>query len=332
MRKIIPASFIFMALFFPLVLMSCAGMTTPAIVNSDQDAVPDNYDNRHDFAKPKYYDKCPQTTPASVPVDKYGCPPDSDGDGVPDYLDKCPNTPSGVKVDKDGCPLDSDRDGVSDYLDKCPDTPAGMKVDQNGCPPPPVVEKAGSIADPCIGKTAKEVFVLLPDRDGKVGQVEVITTAGSQGLNKAWEATNVVGADQKPCESAVMDEKAVRDKFKEALDAEPALPVSFVVYFKSGSSAPIEESKKLIPEIAEAVKSHKAINVFVAGHTDSVASNKYNQKLSEKRAKTISNLLISQGVDKSVIEIGYYGEEKLLIATPDNVNEPGNRRVEVTVR
>lgn len=30
---------------------------------------------------------------------------DSDGDGVPDYRDKCPNTPAGQKVDKDGCPL-----------------------------------------------------------------------------------------------------------------------------------------------------------------------------------------------------------------------------------
>jgi OOP family OmpA-OmpF porin len=31
--------------------------------------------------------------------------PDSDGDGVPDFRDKCPNTPAGKKVDKDGCPL-----------------------------------------------------------------------------------------------------------------------------------------------------------------------------------------------------------------------------------
>ncbi|MBI4634271.1 MAG: outer membrane beta-barrel domain-containing protein [Deltaproteobacteria bacterium] len=59
---------------------------------------------------------------------------DSDGDGVPDTLDKCPGTPAGVKVDKDGCPLDSDRDGVLNYLDKCPDTPKGTAVDADGCP------------------------------------------------------------------------------------------------------------------------------------------------------------------------------------------------------
>ena len=63
---------------------------------------------------------------------------DSDNDGVPDNLDKCPGTPAGVAVDKDGCPLDSDNDGVPDYLDKCPGTPAGVKVDKDGCPPPVV--------------------------------------------------------------------------------------------------------------------------------------------------------------------------------------------------
>ena len=58
---------------------------------------------------------------------------DSDKDGVPDNLDKCPGTPSGMAVDKDGCPPDSDKDGVPDYLDKCPNTPVGVSVDKDGC-------------------------------------------------------------------------------------------------------------------------------------------------------------------------------------------------------
>jgi OOP family OmpA-OmpF porin len=72
-------------------------------------------------------------------VDRVGCPLDSDGDGVPDYLDKCPNTPRGVRVDREGCAVpvpsvsDSDGDGVPDNLDKCPDTPKGAKVDERGC-------------------------------------------------------------------------------------------------------------------------------------------------------------------------------------------------------
>ena len=59
---------------------------------------------------------------------------DSDGDGVPDDRDRCPDTPAGVAVDADGCPLDSDGDGVPDYKDRCPGTPAGTPVDADGCP------------------------------------------------------------------------------------------------------------------------------------------------------------------------------------------------------
>ena len=77
-------------------------------------------------------DKCPDT-PKGVRVDENGCPIDSDGDGVPDYKDNCPDTPAGVRVDEYGCPMDSDGDSVPDFRDKCPGTPAGAKVDANGC-------------------------------------------------------------------------------------------------------------------------------------------------------------------------------------------------------
>ncbi len=78
-------------------------------------------------------DKCPNT-PQGVQVYSDGCPIDLDQDGVPDYLDKCPNTPPGQPVDANGCPFDSDGDGVPDHLDQCPGTPAGVKVDGKGCP------------------------------------------------------------------------------------------------------------------------------------------------------------------------------------------------------
>lgn len=73
---------------------------------------------------------------------------DGDGDGVPDHLDKCPDTPWGSKVDEIGCPkepvatrliskksdsLDADNDGVLDPLDKCPQTPQTADVDEKGC-------------------------------------------------------------------------------------------------------------------------------------------------------------------------------------------------------
>lgn len=73
----------------------------------------------------------PDAAPAVVaaPVET-----DSDGDGVSDSRDDCPDTPAGVRVNSRGCPLDSDRDGVVDYRDACPNTPRGVDVDGRGCP------------------------------------------------------------------------------------------------------------------------------------------------------------------------------------------------------
>ncbi|MEM7077660.1 MAG: OmpA family protein [Pseudomonadota bacterium] len=77
-------------------------------------------------------DKCPTTPPGRL-VDADGCEFDGDGDGVVDGDDDCPETPAGVAVNDRGCPLDSDGDGVPDYLDECPDSEAGAKVDAKGC-------------------------------------------------------------------------------------------------------------------------------------------------------------------------------------------------------
>lgn len=58
---------------------------------------------------------------------------DSDGDGVMDENDHCPDTPKGYPVDELGCALDSDWDGVPDGADHCPNTPSGAEVDKRGC-------------------------------------------------------------------------------------------------------------------------------------------------------------------------------------------------------
>lgn len=77
-------------------------------------------------------DQCPDT-PVGVMVDARGCALDSDGDGVSDHFDQCPGTPRGVTVGKWGCRADSDRDGVFDDDDMCPDTPYGAQVNEKGC-------------------------------------------------------------------------------------------------------------------------------------------------------------------------------------------------------
>lgn len=74
---------------------------------------------------------CPGTEAAAYNVF------DSDGDGVPDSQDACPDTPLGVRVDSVGCrqesPQDTDGDGVLDPSDLCPNTPRGAEVDSSGC-------------------------------------------------------------------------------------------------------------------------------------------------------------------------------------------------------
>jgi len=283
MRKTIPAAFIFVAILIPFVLSSCAHISTPVLVDSDNDGVYDNYDYRSDYPTPLYYDQCPTSTPM------------------------------GVKVDNWGCPLDADKDGVPDYLDKCPDTPIGVKVDKDGCAP-----------------TAR--IVLVPEPDGKVGQISVTTAAGSQMLDKPWESTEVVSPDLISSRPKVMDEKEVRNIFKDALAAQPPPPAVFIMYFKLGNTELTKESLQLIPEILEAIKSQGSSHVRVIGHTDTVASIEYNRRLSRLRAKSVADVLVSRGVDRASIEIEYYGKEKLLIETPDGVAEPKNRRVEIIVR
>jgi OmpA-OmpF porin, OOP family len=100
--------------------------------------------------------------PLPVKVEEPPPPPpvDSDKDGVPDNLDKCPCTPAGVTVDKDGCPLDSDKDGVPDYLDKCPGTPAGVAVDNDGCP-----VKEEVVAKPVIIEKGRQTLNVKFDFD-----------------------------------------------------------------------------------------------------------------------------------------------------------------------
>ena len=68
---------------------------------------------------------------------------DSDADGVPDSIDRCPGTAAGMLVDQYGCMLDSDADGVPDTLDQCPDSPADTEVDEVGCSFPVIIDLPG---------------------------------------------------------------------------------------------------------------------------------------------------------------------------------------------
>ncbi len=122
--------------------------------DSDNDGVPDALDKCANTAQLmklpadfKYASSVnPQRLKAGAqayPVDKNGCEPDNDGDGVINSQDYCPDDSKEAiakGVAKNGCPRHSDRDGTPDYRDKCPDTPRGVKTDKNGCEIDPVLK------------------------------------------------------------------------------------------------------------------------------------------------------------------------------------------------
>jgi outer membrane protein OmpA-like peptidoglycan-associated protein len=176
------------------------------------------------------------------------------------------------------------------------------------------------------------VVVLVPDPDGRVGQVTVSNQAGSQTLTQAGQATYIKDVNTGPQPPVVMPEEEINKRFGDALAARPAPPVSFLFYFHPNSTALAADSQALLPQIVTAIKERGAVDISVVGHCDTTGNDAYNLRLSRQRAETVAKMLMSQGVEAKYLEITSHGKRRLLVPTGDNVDEPRNRRVEVTVR
>jgi outer membrane protein OmpA-like peptidoglycan-associated protein len=72
--------------------------------------------------------------------------------------------------------------------------------------------------------------------------------------------------------------------------------------------------------------------IAVVGHTDTMGTAGSNIELGLRRANAIRSVLIDAGVDAALIEATSHGEADLLVKTADEVPEPRNRRVDITVR
>jgi outer membrane protein OmpA-like peptidoglycan-associated protein len=180
-----------------------------------------------------------------------------------------------------------------------------------------------------VGQT---LVVLLPDPgDGAVGRASVTNAAGAVELSGARELTSV-STNQQPGPVIVISESELQRLFGAALQAMPPAPQQFNLFFRFESEELTDESRALLPQILEAVKGRPVPEVAVTGHTDTTGPAAINVELGLRRATAIRALLISAGVDASLIEVGSHGEADLLIKTADNVNEPRNRRVDISVR
>ena len=109
------------------------------------------------------------------------------------------------------------------------------------------------------------------------------------------------------------------------------------VNFASGSheiqASEQEKLEESLSKIEGAIEKYGAlakIRLFVAGHTDTVADSAFNRTLSRSRARSIGLWFKKQGVKIPLLYAGF-GEDMLMVETPDNTDEPKNRRAEYIV-
>lgn len=231
---------------------------------------------------PDKYDMCPDTPPG-VKVDEFGCPVDSDGDGVPDYLDECPDTPEGFLVDELGCIADSDGDGVPDDRDRCPFTPLGVAVDEFGCPIDSDGDGVPDYLDECLG-TPKGYYV------NQYGCV-------------LW----VPDFDANPNQKLVL-------YIDQLFTKEPGLNAF---------------GKSELGFIAKRISQSKYPDWAIVGHSDNVGEPAANRFLSSEWAKVIFFYFIEAGIDSSNLRYTGVGSETPIANNATEEGRSQNRRIEI---
>jgi outer membrane protein OmpA-like peptidoglycan-associated protein len=112
----------------------------------------------------------------------------------------------------------------------------------------------------------------------------------------------------------------------------PAPARTFLVFFDWNRADLTARARQIIGEAAQARTRQAVTRIEVNGHTDTSGSARYNQGLSERRAAAVAAELVRLGVPRGEIVTRGFGQSQLLVATPDNVREPQNRRVEIILR
>ena len=176
-----------------------------------------------------------------------------------------------------------------------------------------------------------DLIVLLPDERGKTGAIVVSGEGGERLLNEPRQAVSVA-AGGPPSEPFVMSGKQVQTQVGQALAALPPPPIQFILFFLNDTTELTPESRDMLRQVARTIRERRSTDISVVGHTDTVGTKAYNHRLSLRRSDAVAALLTHDGVDRSLLEISSHGEDNPLVRTGDEVPEPRNRRVEITVR
>lgn len=185
---------------------------------------------------------------------------------------------------------------------------------------------------PAAAPPPSSLIVLLPDSDGKVGQITITNAAGTQVLTQGGQASTIQGTAGAPSAPFVAGPSEIEKTFGPTLAALPPEPVHFILYFRQDSDDLTPESQALLPAFFRAVRDRAPADVSIVGHTDTMADREYNYRLGLRRASRVADLLVIRGVERSSLDIDSHGKDDLLVKTGDQVAEPRNRRVEITVR
>lgn len=126
------------------------------------------------------------------------------------------------------------------------------------------------------------------------------------------------------------------EKMKQEVDAKEMFDainkvgfIALYINFETGKSDIKPESQPIVDQIVEMLKQNSDLKISIEGHTDNVGSDKLNKTLSENRAKSVMNALVSAGIEKSRLSSKGWGSTKPIA---DNSTEDGrfkNRRVEI---
>ncbi|OGX90980.1 hypothetical protein BEN49_05730 [Hymenobacter coccineus] len=249
-------------------------------------------------------DKCPNT-PTGVKVDATGCPLDTDGDGVADYQDKCPDVKGLAALQ--GCP-DADGDGVADNDDKCPNTPAGVKVDATGCPLDTDGDGVSDDKDKCPNTPSgvKVDATGCPvDTDG-----DGVPDYQDKCPDRAGPASNQ-GCPEIPAEKRKVLNEATK-----------------YINFDFNKATLKPSSFPRLQQMVQIMNEYPDYSLSIAGHTDSKGDDNHNLELSYDRAASARTYMLSKGVPAERIEARGYGETKPIADNKTAAGQARNRRVD----
>lgn len=186
---------------------------------------------------------------------------------------------------------------------------------------------AGHGAHPPV---SPELVAVIPGPTGHVGAVVVQSGGSEQVLDRAFAARRVMADGSAASANLTADE--VSREFGGTLASLPGRPASFTLYFLEGRDELTPASRQEMEKVFAELKRRPAPDIVVIGHTDTVGNLAFNDKLSLARAERMRELMIGLGIAPERIQAAGRGKREPLVPTEENVSEPRNRRVEISVR